>query len=268
MDVNIARPFSGERARASWPEAAAPNLACIRVGTAGWGNPAAQRTVRAAEHSHLQHYSTYFNCAELNSSFYRLHHCNTYRRWAAATGPNFRFSVKIPRIISHDSALRSCEDELDRFLDGVRGLNTKLALLLLQLPPRLEWHASVAKRFFRMLRDRIDTPVVCEPRHPSWSGASAERLLSELGISLVCADPLRLPRSWTTPGGVRYYRLHGSPRVYWSNYSDGYLHELAQRIAGERERFSEVWCIFDNTAAGHAWENAQTLNANLPRAVI
>ena len=240
----------------------------IRVGTAGWGNPAAQRIVRPPEYSHLEHYSTYFNCAELNSSFYQLHHRSTYRRWAAATGRNFRFSVKIPRIISHDSALRSCEDELDRFLDGVRGLNTKLALLLLQLPPRLEWHASVAQRFFRLLRNRIDTPVVCEPRHSSWSGASVERLLSELGISLVCSDPLRLPRSWTTPGGVRYYRLHGSPRVYWSSYSDRYLHELAWRIAEERKCFSAVWCIFDNTAAGHAWENAQTLNAKLLSAIM
>ncbi len=48
-----------------------------------------------------------------------------------------------------------------------------------------------------------------------------------------------------------YYRLHGSPRVYWSGYSEEYLDELAVKIASLRAR-AEVWCIFDNTAAGFA----------------
>jgi uncharacterized protein YecE (DUF72 family) len=89
------------------------------------------------------------------------------------------------------------------------------------------------------------------------------RLLTQFGISVVSAHPVRLPRNWTLPGGIRYYRLHGSPRVYWSSYSESCLQGLAERIAAERDNFSQVWCIFDNTAAGAAWVNARFLHRKL-----
>lgn len=243
--------------------ARAPAPRWIRVGTAGWGNPREERDFRPPDRSHLEHYAACFNCVEINSSFYQLHHRQTYERWAASTGRNFRFCVKIPRIISHDSALRRCRDDLDAFVGSVRGLGAKLALLLLQLPPQLEWHRGAARQFFSSLRDRIDVPLVCEPRHPSWAAAGPERLLTQFGVSLVCADPVRLPRSWSLPGGIRYYRLHGSPRLYWSSYAEGCLQGLAGRIAAEREGYSQVWCIFDNTAGGAAWVNAHSLYAKL-----
>jgi uncharacterized protein YecE (DUF72 family) len=237
----------------------------IRIGTSGWGNPPAQRELRSPQRSHLEHYAACFNCVEINSSFYRLHQPKTYERWAALTDRNFRFCVKIPQSISHDSALRGCRNELDEFVDSVSGLGGKLAALLLQLPPQAEWHPAVARGFFSLLQDRIDVPVVCEPRHPSWSDAAAARLLAQFGISLVCAHPVRVARSWSLPSGIRYHRLHGSPRVYWSSYAESDLQELAIRIEDDSANSSQVWCIFDNTAAGAAWENAQTLQAKLQR---
>jgi uncharacterized protein YecE (DUF72 family) len=233
----------------------------IRIGTAGWGNPRAHR--KPPDRTSLEHYGTYFNCVEINSSFYRTHQRLTYERWAASTGRSFRFCVKIPRVISHDAALRGCQDELQVFWDGVQGLGKKLAVLLLQLPPKAEWEVRVARRFFGLLRSCTAVPVVCEPRHPSWSSAGAERLFKEFGISLVCADPVRLPRCWSLSAGIRYYRLHGSPRVYWSSYSPNQLEALSGRIADERASFPEIWCIFDNTAAGAAWDNAKSLAETL-----
>jgi uncharacterized protein YecE (DUF72 family) len=245
----------------------APSPHLIRVGTAGWANPPPQRALRPSERSHLQHYAACFNCVEINSSFYRPHQHKTYERWAASTDRNFRFSVKIPKTISHERALRGCQGELDAFLGSVHGLGVKLAVLLLQLPPQMEWRAAVARKLFCLLRDRTGVPVVCEPRHPSWAGAGAEQLFKHFGISLVCADPARLRRSWSSLGSIRYYRLHGSPQLYWSSYAENYLQSLADQITAERERLSQVWCIFDNTAAGAAWENAKTLNAGLRSAV-
>jgi uncharacterized protein YecE (DUF72 family) len=239
----------------------------IRIGTAGWSNPREQRELRQLDLSHLEHYATCFNSVEINSSFYRSHRRQTYERWAASTGHNFRFSVKIPKTISHESALRGCQGELEAFLGSVRGLGVKLAVLLLQLPPQAELHAGVARQFFRLLRGCTDVPVVCEPRHPSWSSAHAERLFEQFRISLVCADPARLTRTWSMPGGIRYYRLHGSPRLYWSSYAKNFLQTLADRITAEHARLSQVWCIFDNTAAGAAWKNAETLSAELRRIV-
>ena len=110
---------------------------------------------------------------------------------------------------------------------------------------------------------RTDVAIVCEPRHRTWAGARVERLFQQFRIALVSADPARLPRSWELPAGIQYHRLHGSPRVYWSSYTPGYLQALAARITAERAILPEVWCIFDNTAAGAAWSNAEVLNARL-----
>ena len=57
----------------------------------------------------------------------------------------------------------------------------------------------------------------------------------------------------------RYYRLHGSPRRYFSSYSDQYLKSLARTINQKAEHGVPVWCIFDNTILDAAAINAHEL---------
>ena len=235
----------------------------MRVGTAGWANPSDEKVNREPGLTHLQRYAQLFNSVEINSSFYRLHRRETYERWAASTGSDFRFSVKIPKAISHDAALRCSSVILDEFVEGVRGLGSKLAVLLLQLAPQAECEPRVARRFFRELKSRIEVPIVCEPRHPSWASSSVERLFREFQISWVSADPVRVLHAHAPIGDIQYYRLHGSPRVYWSSYADADLRDLSERMTSERRRVAQEWCIFDNTAAGAAWLNARLLNTYL-----
>jgi uncharacterized protein YecE (DUF72 family) len=56
-----------------------------------------------------------------------------------------------------------------------------------------------------------------------------------------------------------YFRLHGSPRRYYSSYEDKYLESLAEELRGIQKR-RDVWCIFDNTASGAAIRNALQVN--------
>jgi uncharacterized protein YecE (DUF72 family) len=56
--------------------------------------------------------------------------------------------------------------------------------------------------------------------------------------------------------------LHGSPRTYYSNYEADYLKALAQGIR-ELPAGTEVWVIFDNTAAEYAFANALELKGDL-----
>jgi CheY-like chemotaxis protein len=123
-----------------------------------------------------------------------------------------------------------------------------------QLPPSFEFDARVAGRFFAVLRSLYEGPVVCEPRHPSWFEHGA-RLLTRYEVAQVAADPPCVPAAGQPGGwtGLAYYRLHGSPRTYWSAYSPEALDKLAALL---RRRGGEVWCVFDNTAAGAAFENA------------
>ena len=106
---------------------------------------------------------------------------------------------------------------------------------------------------------------MCEPRHPTWFGADADSLLARWKVARVAADPARVPEA-AEPGGWRdlaYYRLHGSPRIYYSSYDAAYLDALAARIESDLAADRTVWCIFDNTAAGAAAGNALGLMERL-----
>src|ERR1041385_3776235 len=105
------------------------------IGCAGWSIPTAHARLFGDGDSMLSRYATRFNAVEINSCFYRPHQPKTYQRWAESVPADFRFSVKIPKLISHELALRRSGDALSRFFDEVAGLGSKLAGALLQLPP-------------------------------------------------------------------------------------------------------------------------------------
>ena len=206
----------------------------------------------------LARYATRFPVVEINSSFYRPHQQKTYRRWAEAVPEAFRFSVKVPRTISHDHALCGCGHLLDRFLSEVEGLGTRLGGLLLQLPPRLSLDPRTASTFFRMLRNRTDAPLVLEPRHASWFAPGVEARLRRYRVSRVAADPALSAQARRPGEGATwpYWRWHGSPRMYYSAYSAEALRDLASAVTARSAAPLPAWVIFDNTAHGFATGNA------------
>jgi uncharacterized protein YecE (DUF72 family) len=237
----------------------------IRVGVAGWSVPTALRRPEDAEKSLLEQYAALFRAVEINSSFYRPHRLATYQRWSASVPADFRFAVKVPRLITHEKRLIGCDEDIVAFMSCVRGLGDKLGALLVQLPPGAAFNASAASEFFQALRGQTSTSVVCEPRNPSWFAPGVDRLLDEFRISRVSADPV--PQGCDlrvgdrgAHSGIVYVRLHGSPRMYYSAYSPGYLEELRSTLAAQAVS-RQVWCIFDNTASGAAWDNASSLQA-------
>mgnify|MGYP003583003872 FL=1 len=237
----------------------------LHIGTAGWQVTAAQRDAFPTEGTHLHRYAARLGAAEINSSFYRPHATATYARWRAQTPPGFRFAVKLPRAITHQARLREAGEALHTFLDQVAGLSDRLGCLLVQLPPSLRFDAVVADGFLRALRRRHAGDVALEPRHASWFDEQADALLVQHHVARVLADPQLHPRG-AAPGGwpgLVYLRLHGTPRVYTSAYEPGWLHRLAERIVQARRETAALWCIFDNTAEGHALRDAMALQQAL-----
>jgi uncharacterized protein YecE (DUF72 family) len=237
----------------------------IRTGTAGWSIPRAVAADFPGGGTHLERYARVMRCAEIDTSFYRSHMPATYEKWAASTPRGFRFAVKLPRAITHDGKLKHARAPLERFLAEVAGLGTKLGVLLVQLPPSLAFEARTVRAFFSLLRKRHEGAVVCEPRHPSWFEPKAEALLAQFHVGRVAADPAVVAQAahsggWMGPGGrgagaTLYYRWHGSPRLYWSSYAVEQLRRWTTEVKS-LPRGADVWCIFDNTAAGAALENA------------
>ena len=235
------------------------------IGCAGWTLPRDVQHRFPPDGTHLERYSVQFQAVEINSSFHRPHRPSTYARWAESVPDGFRFCAKLPKTITHQLRLVDADAALDTFLGEVAGLGETLACLLVQLPPSLQFDAAAAERFFAILRERTDVATVCEPRHPTWFGADADSLLARWKVARVAADPARVPEA-AEPGGWRdlaYYRLHGSPRIYYSSYDAAYLDALAARIESDLAADRTVWCIFDNTAAGAAAGNALGLMERL-----
>ncbi len=236
-------------------------MASIFIGCAGWSVPRQEQPNFPADGTHLERYAGRLPAVEINSSFYRPHRPATYVKWAGAVPPGFRFAVKVPRTITHESKLVQTTPLLDAFLAEVGGLGTRLGVLLVQLPPSLRFERAVAGRFFADLRERHAGAVVCEPRHPSWFEPEAENLLQEMRVARVAADPAPVPAA-ARPGGwegLAYYRLHGSPKMYYSAYTAAFLEGLAVELVHSATSGADVWCVFDNTAAGSAMTNALTL---------
>ena len=236
----------------------------IRIGTAGWNIPRQSGRRFASSGTHLQRYAHAFTCVEINSAFYRSHRPATYARWAASVPDDFRFAIKLTRTITHDMRLQAWRAPLDQFLSETAALGEKRGPILVQLPPSLAYSDRVVQRFFEGLRRRHDGPVVCEPRHPTWFTRAVERVLVRYAVGRVAADPQcgangDCPAGWA---GLQYFRWHGSPRMYWSGYDAAALAALALRLRAAAARGS-VYCIFDNTAAGFAADNALDLRAAL-----
>jgi uncharacterized protein YecE (DUF72 family) len=234
----------------------------LRIGTAGWATPRAVADRFPAEGSVLQRYAARFDCAEINTTFYRPHKPDTYARWRDSVPAGFRFAVKLRKTITHEARLADCAAALGGFVEEVSSLGDRLGPLLVQLPPSLTFDPSVTAIFFADLRAVWTGPVAFEPRHASWFEAEPEALLVDHRIARVAADPAPHPKA-ATPGGwprFAYWRLHGSPRMYFSPYEAERLDALAEAL---RAGPPDAWCIFDNTASGAAAADALALKERL-----
>lgn len=229
------------------------------IGCAGWALPLAAQHEFPPEGSHLERYSARFNAVEINSSFHRPHRRSTYARWAGSVPDAFAFAVKVPRRITHDLRLVGAADALEAFSGEVSGLGAKLRCLLVQLPPSLVFDSAVASRFLSTFSACLAAPTVIEARHVTWFDDAASAVLERFGIGRVHADPpaVSVPVRPTAP--VKYCRMHGSPRIYYSKYEPAALDALAVELAAAAATGIPAWCVFDNTTLGHATSDALAL---------
>ncbi len=229
--------------------------AARHVGTAGWSIPAAYSGDFISKGSHLERYASRLRAVEINSSFSRSHRRATYARWAETVGQDFRFSVKVPKVVTHDNGLVDTEELRQTFAEEVAGLGDKLGVILVQLPPKLAFNADTARLFFDRAHTVLPAAIAVEPRHSSWFTKDTDAFLKRRRVARVAAHPVLHgngePGGWD---GLIYYRLHGGPRIYNSDYDQAAIDGIVERLSHAPSVAN--WCIFDNTAAGAALGNA------------
>jgi uncharacterized protein YecE (DUF72 family) len=228
----------------------------VRIGCAGW-QMRGDEAPRAGA-THLERYGAIFTSVEIPNGPGRPPRRATYERWAASVPGDFRFAVRLPRLITHVNRLVDVDDVRDLFLEQAQGLGEKLGTLLVQLPPDLPFDPEVARPFFAGLRGCFDGGIVVEPREAGWFTHEADVLLSELRVARAVPDPAIVPAA-AQPGGwagTVYFRLHGSPEQAQSLYDQAFLAAMVERLRWHEKNGSYAWCIFDNTARKGAVSNA------------
>ena len=230
----------------------------IHIGTSGWNYEHWKGIFYPPDcpkSKWLEFYAQHYGTVELNASFYRLPKPQTFENWRARTPDNFLWAVKANKYITHIKRIRDVEEPLRRFFDSVELLKEKLGPILFQLPPSLSFNEAALSGFCRQLKGNY--LYALEIRHESWAQKRAIKILKDYNIALCISDTAgRYPYIEEDTATFGYIRLHGSKKLYASEYTEEELNTYAQKIRGWSK---DTYLYFDNDYGGYAIKNAQRL---------
>jgi len=230
----------------------------IFVGTSGWNYDHWREVFYPKDRPKskwLEFYAERFGTVELNASFYRLPKPQTFENWREKTPDRFLWAVKANRYITHIKRIKDVEEPLERFFSAADCLKEKLGPILFQLPPTLSFDEAVLSRFCKTLPD--NHRYTLEVRHPSWAQERVTDILKDHNIALCISDTAgRYPYIEEDTATFIYVRLHGSKKLYGSEYTEEELQAVAQKI---RAWSKDVYLYFDNDYGGYAVKNAKRL---------
>ena len=180
----------------------------VLVGTSGYNYPEWRGTFYPEKFSTakmLAYYAERFRTVEINYTFYRMPTEKLLQGWSDDTPPEFSFTLKAPRRITHDAKLQRCEDLLQAFCRTAVTLGPKLGLLLFQLPPNFKKDPLVLSSFLELLPE--GTRAAFEFRHPSWFDADVFEALRARNVALCIADSEKLSTPLEMTADYAYFRL-------------------------------------------------------------
>lgn len=202
-------------------------------------------------------YCQHFNTLELNVTFYRFPQTSMLKSWYERSAPDFSFSVKAPRMITHYKKLNDCENLIADFYQTVHeGLKEKTGCLLFQFPPNFHYTEENLEKIIKSLDKR--RPNVVEFRHKSWWNKDVYKVLGENKISFSGMSHPSLPDDVIKNTSLLYYRMHGVPQLYKSLYALADLKKIVKAIV-ESSKTKNAFVYFNNDIGGNAIKNAREM---------
>lgn len=209
----------------------------------------------------LPFYCKVFDTVEVDSSFYRTPSKSMVKGWVRAMGPSFKFSLKVPKTVTHDRRLADAKREFQAFLDVITPLKDagKLGCLLVQLPPSFtfdEMHNLEA--FMEFFPRHMHFAV--EFRHESWDREETWELLKKYGVANTVTDsPLEfLSKPIVTADTHAYVRWHGRGKSVWFDYtySEEELETWTAKVGEMASKVQTLYAYFNNHYRSSAPINA------------
>jgi uncharacterized protein YecE (DUF72 family) len=248
------------------------NTGQIYIGTSGWMYKDWGKTFypKDMKSGFLEYLASEFNTVEINSSFYHLPLKSTFKKWYDETPSQFIFSTKLSRFITHQKKLVGVRVPLGRFMKNAKGLNDKLGVILIQLPPFLQFNEKILREFIISLntimkRNKLKLRLALEPRHRSWLDNSAKvvEILQNKKIALVFPHSAKIPSFPPVDKNITsdfiYIRFHGPSEFAASEYGKKGLLPWVKRIKKWHSKGLDVFVYFNNDINGHAIKDARVL---------
>mgnify|MGYP001154973837 CR=1 FL=1 len=235
-------------------------MAQALVGISGWQYPDFSERFYPEDlekTKQLTFYTKNFPSVEVNNTFYQLPQEETIQKWVAQTPADFVFAIKASRYITHMKNLLEPEETLPNFFERISHFEEKCGPILFQLPPHWQINLERLENFLVHLPE--DYRYTFELRNETWLKEETYALLRKhkAGFCIYDFDFRQSPRISTID--LVYIRLHGPGKAYQDPYDDETLYEWHDRIRSWLEEDKRVFCYFDNTYRGHAWDNAKKL---------
>ncbi len=205
-------------------------------------------------------YCEHLNTLELNVTFYRFPTFKTLDKWYKNSPTGFLFAVKAPRIITHYKKLNDCATELNEFYTVCEaGLKEKLGCLLFQFPPSFKYSQESLALVLKSMKPRLNNVV--EFRNESWWNKDVYDAFRANNLIFCSVSHPKLPPDIVVTGSTVYVRLHGTPKIFYSSYSDEYLQHLHDILA-KNKNIKEAYVFFNNTASTAGIMNAEYFHLN------
>lgn len=269
----------------------------ILIGTAGfsykdWEGVVYPPGLKKRQHP-LQFLARYFDCCEINTSFYGHIKPEIGKQWCelvSEANPQFEFSAKLFRSFTHApgavlqstsaatlNPLEEDEAKAKQGLDSIAEQN-RLGAVLIQFPISFK-NTEENRGYLQKLIERFrEYPLVVEVRHATWEDATILAHFASQKVSFCNIDQpwlgraVRATEHATAP--VAYVRLHGRNYKDWfqsDNRDDRYNYlytpkqlepwkEKIERLGAKAEK---TFAITNNHYKGQAAVNALELKEML-----
>jgi uncharacterized protein YecE (DUF72 family) len=203
----------------------------------------------------LPYYAERFTTVEINYTFYRIPNEKIVTGWAAQVPPAFKFTLKAPRRITHDSRLRDCADLVTGFCNVAATLGDQLGTLLFQLPPNFKRDLPLFETFLEAFPPKV--MAAFEFRHDSWHDDGVYEALRKRNLALCIADTGERSTPLVETADYGYFRLRDE------GYQQADIERWAQVVKERASKWRETFVYFKHEEEGKGPEFAARLIASL-----
>lgn len=259
----------------------------LNIGTAGWSYkdwvPNFYPKNQSGGFDWLQFYSHYFNCVEVNSTYYTYISPKIVDGWIkkVESTNDFVFHIKLHQDFTHKRKFDELNIKAVRYnLDQLRK-SERLGGLLIQFPYSYSFDGNSVQHIQKLRDIFSDVSCFVEVRHQSWKNNRALEFFKENDLTLCTIDQPQIGQAIEfdpiITNDKAYIRFHGRNAEAWKKslanfgkpqtyeeqssrysylYSPGELVEIEQKVKSIQHKVKEVNVIMNNHPQGDAVANA------------